>query len=655
MKNKNIFIVLFTLISSVSFAQSEFLNTYGLPASGVETVFNDVAFHGTTDSYYAVGNINERGIIMRVDANGNQVWNKILIPEGSFYSVTFNPITDEIMAVGLDETQSPSRIIYVHIDMDGTLLDVPRYYQIPNSQRVVRPRIMLSTVSPATFMVSFSNVPSDARTDYFDNLGLMRIHANGDVIWSYEYFTDRTQNDDQMYDLVENIDGGCWYTGFTSQESNHSYIGRIDINGIAFGARRMVSEKEFTRFLSIDRFGDQIVLGGESAGDYTGRGIVATINTRNNNGWLREYPKAQTTVSDVKFLSNAKMIAKRAGVNGDSSMDLMVLTEDGGTINGLRYDNISNNFFAGIDRMSNDKALVYNTSANLPNSIGSLDNFIDVFNTSNLSAAASCISSVISATAPEVRYNIEYFNMRRGNLEVLVTQRTKEAWQALIQKEVCCNCTTLDACFTKCDINCLDCADVFINCSTPSDCGNFNDVENPYTWVATNTATGAIITSNERDFLFIPPATTNANYEICLTVTDSEGCVDKHCDVINYNCNSTLTEETETIDLGVVPSAKPIEVFSGNKYYEIKFKQQYKVELQPNPAQSEVTLNLGSEDFVGGEVLFYDATGKLSLQENINSTEKQTINIRHLPAGIYILKITKNGKNIENQKLIIHH
>ena len=349
------------------------------------------------------------------------------------------------------------------------------------------------------------------------------------------------------------------------------------------------------------------------------------------------------------------MLIKQSGTSGTTKMDVMVLTSQGENINGLRYENITNNFFAGIDRLGDNRALVYNTSANLPNSIGGVDNFVNVIDVADLPGSASCISSIISGKNSVVPYDIEEVNIKRGELHIKVEEIVKKISAPIISRETCCNCTQVKACFTTCNISCLDCANVFINCSSASDCGNLSDVENPYTWEVTNIATNAVFTSNEKDYLFIPPGVGNSSYKVCLTVTDSEGCSNTYCEVVDYNCNGTLVkEEVSEFDLGGILDKEDIEIFRENQFPEKNTKKSQSVLLQPNPAQTEVTLDWGDEELIGSDILIYNTSGQLNLQERINSIEKVTLNIEQLPVGIYIIKIVRKGKSVEEQKLIIN-
>lgn len=64
--------------------------------------------------------------------------------------------------------------------------------------------------------------------------------------------------------------------------------------------------------------------------------------------------------------------------------------------------------------------------------------------------------------------------------------------------------------------------------------------------------------------------------------------------------------------------------------------------IKPNPVNNEVKIS-GSQNFTGGSLLIYDATGR----QVYNTTQGgNSINVSNLTAGVYTLLYTKNGKRI---------
>jgi hypothetical protein len=70
----------------------------------------------------------------------------------------------------------------------------------------------------------------------------------------------------------------------------------------------------------------------------------------------------------------------------------------------------------------------------------------------------------------------------------------------------------------------------------------------------------------------------------------------------------------------------------------------------PNPATTEITIDLPKS--YNGEKLvnLIDPSGKVAVSEKFNGTQ-HTINIQSLPAGLYILKVSSNKKLI-TEKII---
>jgi hypothetical protein len=61
-----------------------------------------------------------------------------------------------------------------------------------------------------------------------------------------------------------------------------------------------------------------------------------------------------------------------------------------------------------------------------------------------------------------------------------------------------------------------------------------------------------------------------------------------------------------------------------------------KLIVYPNPTGKE--LKIISSDFPISNIYIYDITGKLLLMENLKSEIEITINVLHLPVGVYYLK-----------------
>jgi hypothetical protein len=71
----------------------------------------------------------------------------------------------------------------------------------------------------------------------------------------------------------------------------------------------------------------------------------------------------------------------------------------------------------------------------------------------------------------------------------------------------------------------------------------------------------------------------------------------------------------------------------------------------PNPATSYVNVSLGNDDYKNVSYDFFDLTGKKVLSEAAKASQ-QEVSVAALPAGVYYLKITKNGAEIKTAKII---
>lgn len=110
----------------------------------------------------------------------------------------------------------------------------------------------------------------------------------------------------------------------------------------------------------------------------------------------------------------------------------------------------------------------------------------------------------------------------------------------------------------------------------------------------------------------------------------------------------------ETID-----SLKAIETFNitlvrgaGVGVYNIDFKNNFNI--YPNPTQTE--LNIKSNDLIGTlDVKLYSITGKLLIDENMEASTNNKIDVSHLQDGVYMLSIEgKNGKTATIKVVVAH-
>jgi len=110
-------------------------------------------------------------------------------------------------------------------------------------------------------------------------------------------------------------------------------------------------------------------------------------------------------------------------------------------------------------------------------------------------------------------------------------------------------------------------------------------------------------------------------YNICVTVSDGNGCSDIYCD------NSTYIYKTDEIITVNVVDQLPV---------SISEKENNAIKIYPNPTSSSLTIETGQGK---GIYQLQDVSGKIILQGSINAA-RYTLDISTLAKGIYVLTIT---------------
>lgn len=121
-------------------------------------------------------------------------------------------------------------------------------------------------------------------------------------------------------------------------------------------------------------------------------------------------------------------------------------------------------------------------------------------------------------------------------------------------------------------------------------------------------------------------------YNICVTITDGNGCSDTYCD------NSTYIYKTmDMITINVVDQLPT----------GINIAESNLLKIYPNPANNILTIETEGGS---GTYQLNDITGKLVQQGSITAT-KQSIDISSLGKGIYILSLS-DGEQQVNRKIV---
>ena len=126
-------------------------------------------------------------------------------------------------------------------------------------------------------------------------------------------------------------------------------------------------------------------------------------------------------------------------------------------------------------------------------------------------------------------------------------------------------------------------------------------------------------------------------YTICLTVTDSSTrCTSKYCDTIGLDSTGKLLKsgsfELEVIDESAVSIGNPVNA---------------SIKLYPNPANAELTIEVGDLPSKVSTIQVLDIHGKVCLNTGLIPTEDIIkVNIEQLPTGIYFVKLENDGQSV---------
>ena len=131
--------------------------------------------------------------------------------------------------------------------------------------------------------------------------------------------------------------------------------------------------------------------------------------------------------------------------------------------------------------------------------------------------------------------------------------------------------------------------------------------------------------------------TAAALYNVCLTVTDTNGCSAQYCENDNlYRTNSSNT----IIQINVVENTTNINQLKN---------QNNKIKIYPNPTSSILNLSLNSLQSKGCDVQITDLLGNEIIKQSLN-TEYSTIDIEALPNGVYFIRVGNSA-----QKFVVQH
>jgi PKD repeat protein len=71
-----------------------------------------------------------------------------------------------------------------------------------------------------------------------------------------------------------------------------------------------------------------------------------------------------------------------------------------------------------------------------------------------------------------------------------------------------------------------------------------------------------------------------------------------------------------------------------------------KLTIFPNPATNEVTISIADENIKNYTINLYDVIGEKVMQEQITNNKQYSLDICHIPQGIYFLEVLMDGENV---------
>ncbi len=117
---------------------------------------------------------------------------------------------------------------------------------------------------------------------------------------------------------------------------------------------------------------------------------------------------------------------------------------------------------------------------------------------------------------------------------------------------------------------------------------------------------------------------TSNNYNVCLTVTDSNGCnVNTSCQTVSFvTAVESAKSNKEEVKIYPIPA---------NKYFNVEVLSSYK----------------------NGSIIITDVVGKTVKSININDQESVKISTQEMNSGVYFLSIENNGQKVYTKRILI--
>lgn len=154
------------------------------------------------------------------------------------------------------------------------------------------------------------------------------------------------------------------------------------------------------------------------------------------------------------------------------------------------------------------------------------------------------------------------------------------------------------------------------------------------------------LTSMWGDHLVVDAAN-NHSFSHSYTFTLPDSCVYKHCRVVAMVCNY----DADDINNCAVLNAAQSEYL--DSYLAIgETAQGCQLRLFPNPARSQVVLDLGDEPSAGVSVSIIDAMGRTVASQPLAAATLQPLSLDGLPAGLYLVRV-HTAQGVATRQLVI--
>lgn len=163
----------------------------------------------------------------------------------------------------------------------------------------------------------------------------------------------------------------------------------------------------------------------------------------------------------------------------------------------------------------------------------------------------------------------------------------------------------------------------------------------PNNWIAVNHATGISPITYQWDWgdgTFSFGATpshvynTPGFYNICLSITDGQGCTNSYCDSSVYINRGTSGSAIITINV-VLPNITSVHEINDSGA---------QISVYPNPSNGN--LKISYPYIEKGEMKIFNVQGKQLHSENLNNASSSEITLYDLPSGMYFIKIAAENR-----------